>query len=105
MISYDVSRRSNEIGIRTALGARPADVRRLIVGKARGLAACGIGAGRGGRVRADAADGQLLYGVRLPTPGRSRYGPLLLGAVALLASYIPSRRAMALDPMAALRHE
>ena len=105
VISYDVSRRMHEIGIRAALGARPAEVAKLILGQGARLAACGIGLGVAAAFALTRLMANLLYQVTATDAWTFAIAPLLLGAVALLASYIPSRRAMALDPMAALRHE
>ena len=104
LISYDVTARTRELGIRMALGAESLDILRLVVGQGARLAAYGIrGAGRRVRVHApDGADVVWRASARTPTP--SPPSPLL-GAVALVASYLPSRRAMALDAVTALRHE
>ena len=105
VISYDVSRRTNEIGIRMALGAQPEDVRALIMGQGARLAVYGIVAGWIGAVVLTRWMGSMLYGVS-PTDAWT-FGAIsiLLAVVALTASFLPSRRAMALDPVVALRHE
>jgi predicted permease len=105
VVSYDVSRRTNEIGIRMALGAQPDEVRKLILGQGARLAVYGIVAGWIGAGLLNRWMGSMLYGVS-PTDAWT-FGAIsiLLAVVALLASYLPSRRAMGLDPMAALRHE
>jgi predicted lysophospholipase L1 biosynthesis ABC-type transport system permease subunit len=105
VISYDVSRRTNEIGIRMALGAHPEEVRKLILGQGARMAVCGIVAGWIGAGVTTRWMGSMLYGVS-PTDAWT-FGAIsiLLAVVALAASYLPSKRAMALDPMAALRHE
>jgi putative ABC transport system permease protein len=105
VISYDVSRRTHEIGIRAALGAQPAALLRLILGQGARLAAYGIAIGVAAAFALTRLMANLLYGVKATDAWTFAAVPLLLGAVALLASYIPSRRAMALDPVAALRHE
>jgi putative ABC transport system permease protein len=105
VISYDVSQRTHEIGIRGALGAQPAAVLKLILGQGARLAACGIAIGMAAALALTRLMANLLYQVKPTDAWTFSAVPLLLGAVALLASYIPSRRAMALDPMAALRHE
>ena len=105
VISYDVSQRTHEIGIRAALGAQPAAVLKLILGQGARLAACGIALGMAAAFALTRLMANLLYEVKPTDAWTFSAVPLLLGAVALLASYIPSRRAMALDPMAALRHE
>jgi putative ABC transport system permease protein len=105
VISYDVSRRTNEIGIRSALGAQPAAVLALILGQGARLAAAGIALGMAAAFALTRLMAGLLYQVKPTDAWTFTAVPLFLGAVALLASYIPSRRAMALDPVAALRHE
>ena len=105
VISYDVSQRTHEIGIRAALGAQPTAVLKLILGQGARLAACGIALGMAAAFALTRLMANLLYQVKPTDAWTFSAVPLLLGAVALLASYIPSRRAMALDPMAALRHE
>jgi putative ABC transport system permease protein len=105
VISYDVSQRTHEMGIRAALGAEPAAVLRLILGQGARLAACGIALGMAAAFALTRLMANLLYQVKPTDAWTFAAVPLLLGAVALLASYIPSRRAMALDPMDALRHE
>jgi putative ABC transport system permease protein len=105
VISYDVSQRTHEIGIRAALGARPAALLKLILGQGARLAACGIAIGLAAAFALTRLMAGLLFEVGPNDALTFAAVPLLLGAVALLASYIPSRRAMALDPMAALRHD
>ncbi len=105
VISYAVARRTHEIGIRMALGARKADVLRLVIGRSLGLTACGIGAGLAGALLLSGLMGSLLYGVP-PTDLPTFAGvALLLSGVGALASYLPARRAMAVDPGVALRGE
>jgi len=105
VISYDVSQRTHEIGIRMALGARPGDVLELILGQGARLAACGIAAGLAAAFGLTRLMASMLYGVKPADAWTFAAISVLLGAVALAASYLPSRRAMALDPVAALRHE
>jgi putative ABC transport system permease protein len=105
VISYDVSQRIHEIGIRMALGAQPADVQRLILGQGGRLAVYGIVAGLLGASVLTRWMGTMLFGVS-PTDGWTYAAiSILLAVVALCASYLPSRRAMALDPAIALRNE
>jgi putative ABC transport system permease protein len=105
VISYAVSRRTHEIGIRMALGARRADVLRLVIGRSLGLTAVGVGAGLAGALLLSGLMASLLYGVP-PTDLPTFAGvALLLSGVAALASYLPARRAMAVDPGVALRNE
>jgi putative ABC transport system permease protein len=105
VISYDVSQRTNEIGIRMALGAQPSDVRRLILGQGARLAVCGIVAGLLGAGVSTRWMGTMLFGVNPTDVWTFTAISILLAAVALGASFVPSRRAMALDPVTALRHE
>ena len=105
VISYDVSQRTNEIGIRMALGAQPADVRRLILGQGARLAVYGIVAGLLGAGVLTRWMRTMLFGVNPTDAWTYTAISILLAVVALGASYLPSRRAMALDPVIALRHE
>jgi len=105
VISYDVSQRTGEIGIRIALGAQPADVRRLILGQGARLAVYGIGAGLLGAGVLTRWMGTMLFGVEPTDVWTFAAISILLAVVALAASYLPSRRAMALDPVVALRHQ
>ena len=105
VISYDVTARTNEIGIRMALGAERGDVIKLILGHGARLAACGIAIGLVLAFGLTWLMASMLYGVSPRDFYTFAAISALLGAVALAASYVPSRRAMALDPAAALRHE
>jgi putative ABC transport system permease protein len=105
VISYDVNRRTHELGIRLALGAKPGHVLRLVVGQGALLAAIGICAGLLAAFGLTQWMSTMLFEVK-PTDFYTFAGiSVLLGAVALAASYLPSRRALALDPVTALRHE
>ena len=105
VISYDVTQRVEEIGIRAALGAQPHDIVRLVLGQGAALAASGIAAGLVAAFAITRVMATMLYGT--PSTDALTFAAiaLLLGAVALTASYVPARRAMALDPVAALRHQ
>jgi putative ABC transport system permease protein len=105
VISYDVSRRTNEIGIRMALGAQPADVQWLILGQGARLAVYGIVAGLLGAGVLTRWMGTMLFGVGPTDVWTYAAVSILLAVVALAASYVPSRRAMVPDPVIALRHE
>jgi len=105
VIACDVSERTHEIGIRLALGAQPGDVLKLVVGQGARLAACGIALGLAAAFALTRLMASMLYSVKATDAVTFALISLLLGAVALAASYLPSRRAMALDPVAALRHE
>lgn len=105
VISCDVAQRTREIGIRAAMGARPADLLRLILGQGARLAAWGIALGLAAAFALTRLMSNMLFEVKPADAGTFAAIALLLGAVALLASYLPARRAMAMDPVAALRHE
>jgi ABC-type antimicrobial peptide transport system permease subunit len=105
VISYAVSQRTPEIGIRMALGARPRDVLGMVVGGGLRLAALGVGIGLAAALALTRVMASLLYGVSATDPLTFVSIPLLLLAVALAASYLPARRALRVDPVAALRSE
>jgi len=105
VMSYVVSLRINEIGIRMALGAQPRDIWRLIVGGGARLALAGIAIGLAGALALTRLLSSLLFEVRASDPITFGAVALLLAAVALLACYVPARRAMRADPMIALRYE
>jgi putative ABC transport system permease protein len=104
LLAYMVSQRSREIGLRIALGARRSDILRLILGKGFVLAAAGIVSGVFLAAFGASMMASLLYGVRPHDPAVFVAVPLLLLAVAVLASYLPAQRATKVDPMVAL-HE
>jgi len=105
VISYMVGKRTNEIGIRMALGAHPRDVLRLIVAHGMKLAIFGIGIGIAGALALTRLMASLLYGVAATDPLTFVAVAILLVLVAAIACYIPARRAMRVDPMIALRYE
>ena len=105
VISYDVSERINEIGIRMALGAQPGDLLRLVVSQGARMAGCGIAFGLAISFGVTRLMSTMLFGVNPTDAYTFAIISILLAAVALTASYLPSRRAMALNPVAALRHE
>jgi ABC-type antimicrobial peptide transport system permease subunit len=105
LLSYEVARRTREIGIRMALGAERLDVTRLILQRGILLTLFGVVAGAGGGLAITRVLSTLLYGVKPADLPTYLAVSLLLVAVALLASYIPARRATKVDPMVALRYE
>ena len=105
VVSYSVGRRTHEFGIRMALGARRLDVLRLAGGQGMISALIGIGAGIAAALGLTRFMVSLLYGIRSTDPLTLVTVSLILISVALLACYIPARRASRVDPMVALRHE
>jgi ABC-type antimicrobial peptide transport system permease subunit len=103
LLAYMVGQRSREIGLRIALGAQRVDILKLILGKGFVLAAVGIVTGVLLAAFGATMMASLLYGVRPHDPAVFLAVPSLLLAVAILASYIPARRAAKVDPMIALR--
>ena len=103
--SYSVGRRAHEIGIRVALGARRAHVLRLVLSGSMRWVLAGLALGISGSLGLTRLLRDLLYGVRPTDPLVLGAVSLLLSSVALVASYIPARRATKVDPMAALRCE
>jgi putative ABC transport system permease protein len=105
VLAYLVSQRTQEIGIRMALGARPRDVLLRVAGQGIVLSAVGIGLGAAAAVALTRAVSKLLYGVAPNDPLTFAAVGALLLAVASAASYLPARRAMKIDPILALREE
>jgi putative ABC transport system permease protein len=105
VMSYVMGQRSNEIGLRMALGASPGDVLRLVLRQALTLAGAGIVIGLAGAVVVTQLLRSLLFGVKATDPMTYAGVVALLGIVVLLASYIPARRAARVAPIVSLRYE
>jgi|HubBroStandDraft_6_1064221.scaffolds.fasta_scaffold09409_2 putative ABC transport system permease protein len=105
VISYTVVQRTNEIGIRMALGAQRSVVIRLILGEVSILIGVGIAVGAGLTLAGGKAAGSLLYGLKAHDPVTLVLAVIILAAIGLAASFFPAHRASRLDPMAALKYE
>jgi putative ABC transport system permease protein len=105
VVSYSVAQRTREIGIRMALGARRADVLKLILSGSMAWVFVGIVFGIVSSLGLTRLLGTLLYGVKPGNPLVLGTVAALLASVALFAAYIPARRAAKVDPMVALRYE
>ena len=105
VIAYSVAQRSHELGIRIALGARSSELMKMVLGEGLRLALAGVTLGLGLAWALSRFLASLLYGVRATDPLTFAAVPLILIAVALLACYVPARRATKVDPIEALRCE
>ena len=105
VLAYSVSRRTSEIGIRMALGARRWSVLGMVLGEAAWIAAIGVFAGAAAALGMGRLVASMLYGLMSWDPATLVGSAAVLGLVALGASWIPARRAAGVDPMTALRHE
>jgi len=105
VMSYTVSQRRQEIGIRMALGAQPGNVQSMILGHSVKLTLIGVGLGLAGAFALVRFLTSLLFGVGAYDAVTFIGVPVLLAAVAIVASYLPARRAVRVDPIVALRYE
>jgi ABC-type antimicrobial peptide transport system permease subunit len=105
LMAYSVEQRTQEIGIRLALGAQPQDVRRMIVKQGMWLALAGVLIGAASAFGLARALRAFLFGVDARDPAVFAGIPLLLIAVAFVAVWLPARRASRVDPLVALRYE
>jgi putative ABC transport system permease protein len=105
VISYAASQRTREIGVRMALGARPGDVLRLILGEGLKLTLAGAALGVVFALLSTKFISTMIYGISATDPLIFLSVIALLVAVSLSACYVPARRAMRVDPMIALRYE
>ncbi|MBL8167858.1 MAG: ABC transporter permease [Acidobacteria bacterium] len=105
VMTYWVNQRTNEIGIRMALGAQPANIRQLVLRQAALLVTLGIVFGVAGAIALTRVMANQLFGISATDSVTFGLLSLLLAAIALLASWLPARRAAKVDPMIALRHE
>lgn len=105
VMSYTVSRRTNEIGIRLALGAQAQQILQMVLGEASWMAASGIVTGLGAALVLTRLLKTMLYGLTPHDPATLVCAAALLLAVALLAAWLPALRASRVQPMQALRHE
>jgi ABC-type antimicrobial peptide transport system permease subunit len=105
VVAFSVTRRTQEIGVRMALGAQRSDVLRLVVGEGARLALFGVAIGIAASFVVTRLISGLLFGISATDPLTFVSLAALLSLAALAASYVPARRAMRVDPMAALRYE
>ena len=105
LLSYEVAWRTRELGIRMALGAQPRDILRLVIRQVVVIVAIGLAAGVAAALGLTRFMAQMLYNVRPNDPATIAGVAALLAVVALVACYLPARRAIHTDPIVALRHE
>jgi putative ABC transport system permease protein len=105
VLAFNVARRTREIGIRIALGAKAGHVRGLVVREIALMCAAGVALGAGGAFVVGRQVESVLFGVSARDPMPYLFGALALGAVAFVAAYLPARRATSVDPLVALKYE
>jgi len=105
LMAHSVRQRTQEVGLRLALGARSNDVRNMVVFQGTHLALAGIAVGMAGALSCARVMESFLWGVEAKDPIIFSTVPMLLGAVAFFAMSFPARRARSVDPVEALRHE
>ena len=103
MLSFSVSQRTNELGIRVALGAERGTILRMILGEGAAMALVGLAVGGVAAVPLSRLLNGLLFGIEPADPPTIALAAVLLVAVAVGAAWVPARRATAVDPIAALR--
>ena len=105
VVAYTANQRTQEIGVRMALGAQRRDILRLVVGQGLVLVAAGVGVGLAASFGVARLLSNLLFGISATDPMTFVAVPLILGGMAILASYLPALRATRIDPMRALRQD
>ena len=104
-MAYNVTQRTQEIGVRMALGAARSDVLSMILRETLGMTSIGLALGLAGALSASQLVANMLYGVSAQDPVTLAAVTVVLTTVAVVAGWIPARRAMRVDPMVALRYE